>query len=56
MGFTSQNFPESESFFAGELENVRFYKTALMQELKSEPSLKERKEDLVAEWQFLETI
>jgi putative heme-binding domain-containing protein len=56
VGFTSPNFPESESFFTGELENVRFYKTALLQELKSESSLQERKEDLVAEWQFLKTI
>ncbi|MFO1000731.1 MAG: DUF6797 domain-containing protein [Planctomycetaceae bacterium] len=50
VGFTSANFPESDSFLTGELDEVRFYKAALQQELRTADWRNERSEDLVAHW------
>jgi putative heme-binding domain-containing protein len=52
VGFTAPNFPEPDSFLTAELASVRFYKAALQNELKAPQTMKDRKEDLVAHWEF----
>jgi putative heme-binding domain-containing protein len=56
LGFTSSNFPDPESFLTGELEEVRFYKAALQNELKAATTLEERRRDLVAQWKFADAV
>ncbi len=50
IGFTSPNFPGPQSYFAGELKDVRFFQSSLSKELKTEESLAEHTDALIGHW------
>lgn len=50
IGFTSPNFPDPQSYFAGELKDVRFFQSTLGKELKTEESLAEHTDALIGHW------
>ncbi len=53
IGFTRQDFPQPETFFTGNLQNVRFFQRALTnQRLRDEETLAEASEGLRGHWVF----
>lgn len=52
IGFTARDFPQPESFFTGDLQNVRFFQQTLTSQLKNEETLARTLDGLRGYWVF----
>ena len=51
IGFTAPDFPGPESYFQGEIADVRFFQRCLTDELKTSDTLSAAKDALIARWE-----
>ncbi len=52
IGFTTPDFPQPESHFSGDLQNVRFFQRALTRELQNEDALAQVDDGLRGHWEL----
>ena len=50
LGFTAPNFPQPQSYFTGDLRDVRFFQRRLESELRAPATLSEVRRDLAGYW------